>query len=110
MCPGSAPLARHVEEFLKTAMCAPVVQGYGLTETCSSSFIALPEPVRLYLRASLGPLSAWGDQCMTETCSSSFIALPEPVCRPRTRWAPPGQAIEFPEEAYQAPLGASDNK
>ena len=45
--PGSAPLARHVEEFLKTAMCAPVVQGYGLTETCSSSFIALPEPVRM---------------------------------------------------------------
>ena len=45
VCSGGAPLARHVEEFLKTAMCAPVVQGYGLTETCSSSFIALPEPV-----------------------------------------------------------------
>lgn len=43
---GSAPLAPHVEKFLKTAMCAPCCQGYGLTETCGSSFIALPEPVR----------------------------------------------------------------
>ncbi len=42
---GSAPLAGHVEEFLKTVMCAPVAQGYGLTETCGSSFIALPEAV-----------------------------------------------------------------
>ena len=47
---GSAPLATHVEEFLKTVMCAPVAQGYGLTETCGSSFIALPEAVRNLLR------------------------------------------------------------
>ena len=44
--PCSAPLAKHVEQFMKTAMCAPVCQGYGLTETCGSSFIALPEVVR----------------------------------------------------------------
>ncbi|BDA49779.1 Long chain acyl-CoA synthetase 4 [Coccomyxa sp. Obi] len=43
VCSGSAPLARHVEEFLKVTMCAPCCQGYGLTETCGSSFIALPE-------------------------------------------------------------------
>ncbi len=48
---GSAPLAAHVEEFLKTVMCAPVAQGYGLTETCGSSFIALPEPVRFRTRS-----------------------------------------------------------
>ena len=46
VCSGSAPLAHHVEEFLKVVMCAPVSQGYGLTETCGSSFIALPETVR----------------------------------------------------------------
>lgn len=39
---GGAPLPSHVEEFLKVAMCAPVVQGYGLTETCAGSFIAVP--------------------------------------------------------------------
>ena len=48
---GSAPLATHVEEFLKTVMCAPVAQGYGLTETCGSSFIALPEPVSCHVRS-----------------------------------------------------------
>jgi long-chain acyl-CoA synthetase len=41
---GSAPLAPHVERFLKVAMCCPVVQGYGLTETCGASFCAMPVP------------------------------------------------------------------
>lgn len=46
---GGAPLAPHVEEFLKVTMCAPVVQGYGLTETCAASFIADPDnPVRAF--------------------------------------------------------------
>ena len=42
---GGAPLASHTEEFLKVAMCAPVVQGYGLTETCAASCIAWPDQV-----------------------------------------------------------------
>ena len=41
---GSASLAPHVERFLKVAMCCPVVQGYGLTETCGASFCAMPVP------------------------------------------------------------------
>lgn len=32
---GGAPLSRHVEDFLRVAMCCRVVQGYGLTETCA---------------------------------------------------------------------------
>ena len=40
---GGAPLATHVEDFLKVTMCCPVVQGYGLSETCASSFIAIPD-------------------------------------------------------------------
>jgi long-chain acyl-CoA synthetase len=39
---GGAPLASHVEEFMKVALCAPAVQGYGLTETCAASFIGNP--------------------------------------------------------------------
>eukprot|EP00884_Botryococcus_braunii_P018307 jgi/Botrbrau1/515/Bobra.110_2s0144.1 len=42
MASGSAPLPSHIEEFLKVTFCAPVVQGYGLTETCGCSFMALP--------------------------------------------------------------------
>ena len=41
--PGGAPLARHVEDFLKVAICCRVAQGYGLTETCAASFIAVPD-------------------------------------------------------------------
>lgn len=43
ICSGGAPLAPHVEEFLKVAMCSPVVQGYGLTETCAASCISVPD-------------------------------------------------------------------
>ncbi|CAG9463780.1 unnamed protein product [Pedinophyceae sp. YPF-701] len=39
---GGAPLAKHVEEFLKVAFCARVCQGYGLTETCAASFVGNP--------------------------------------------------------------------
>lgn len=39
---GAAPLSQPVQEFLSCAMCAPVVQGYGLTETCAASSIAEP--------------------------------------------------------------------
>ena len=50
---GGAPLAKHVEEFLRVTMCAAVVQGYGLTETCAGSFIALPQE---YVCVSMRPL------------------------------------------------------
>lgn len=39
---GGAPISAAIEEFLKVTMCAPVVQGYGLTETCAASFISYP--------------------------------------------------------------------
>ena len=42
---GGAPLANHVEEFLKVCFCCPVVQGYGLTETCAASCIAVPDKI-----------------------------------------------------------------
>lgn len=73
VCSGGAPLARHVEEFLKTAMCAPCCQGYGLTETCGSSFIALPEPVStLRSSHSTGPF-VWA--CDLLHCPASALPL-----------------------------------
>ncbi|GLJ22910.1 hypothetical protein SUGI_0432180 [Cryptomeria japonica] len=38
---GAAPLAKHVEEFLRVTSCSVVIQGYGLTETCAGSFSSL---------------------------------------------------------------------
>lgn len=43
---GAAPLAQHVEDFLRIGMCCPVVQGYGLTETNASSFIGICDDAR----------------------------------------------------------------
>ncbi|XP_074573623.1 long chain acyl-CoA synthetase 4-like [Curcuma longa] len=39
---GAAPLATHVEKFLRVVTCAHVLQGYGLTETCAGTFASLP--------------------------------------------------------------------
>jgi len=39
---GAAPLSTPVQQVLSCCMCAPVLQGYGLTETCASSTIAEP--------------------------------------------------------------------
>jgi long-chain acyl-CoA synthetase len=36
---GGAPLSPHVEEFMAVALCCHFSQGYGLTETCGSSFL-----------------------------------------------------------------------
>ncbi|EFJ51208.1 hypothetical protein VOLCADRAFT_73402 [Volvox carteri f. nagariensis] len=50
---GGAPLAPHVEDFLRVIMCAPVVQGYGLTETNAASFIAAADVMEH--AATVGP-------------------------------------------------------
>ena len=42
---GGAPLAPHVEDFLRVTMCCFVAQGYGLTESCAASFIGSSEAV-----------------------------------------------------------------
>jgi long-chain acyl-CoA synthetase len=36
---GAAPLQAEVQDFLKVTMCAPVLQGYGMTETCGITHV-----------------------------------------------------------------------
>ncbi|KAJ6842151.1 long chain acyl-CoA synthetase 4-like [Iris pallida] len=50
---GAAPLATHVEEFLRVVSCAHVLQGYGLTETCAGTFVSLPND--LSMLGTVGP-------------------------------------------------------
>ncbi|KVH89998.1 AMP-binding, conserved site-containing protein [Cynara cardunculus var. scolymus] len=50
---GAAPLAPHVESFLKVVACSHVLQGYGLTETCAGSFVSLPNEMSMV--GTVGP-------------------------------------------------------
>lgn len=36
---GGAPLAPETHKALKNALCCPVLQGYGLTETCAGTTV-----------------------------------------------------------------------
>lgn len=72
---GGAPLARHVEDFLRVAMCCRVVQGYGLTETCAASFIAVPD---VPVSSARGAQSAHSRAAHRSACSPSFPARTPP--------------------------------
>ncbi|KAK9079769.1 hypothetical protein SSX86_001442 [Deinandra increscens subsp. villosa] len=50
---GAAPLAPHIEGFLKVVACCHVLQGYGLTETCAGSFVSLPDEMNML--GTVGP-------------------------------------------------------
>ncbi|KAF3334984.1 long chain acyl-CoA synthetase 4-like protein [Carex littledalei] len=50
---GAAPLAKHVEEFMRVVTCAHVLQGYGLTETCAGTMVSLPNEIAML--GTVGP-------------------------------------------------------
>lgn len=53
MLSGAAPLAPHVEAYLKVVTGSHVLQGYGLTETCAGSFVSLPNEMGML--GTVGP-------------------------------------------------------
>lgn len=54
MLTGSAPISQDVLEYMKVAMCHPLIQGYGLTETTGGSFCTVPQVNELNIGGPVG--------------------------------------------------------
>ncbi|GMH22646.1 hypothetical protein Nepgr_024489 [Nepenthes gracilis] len=70
---GAAPLATHVETFLRVVTCAYVLQGYGLTETCAGTFVSLPN--ELQMLGTVGPPLPNVDVCLESVPEMGYDAL-----------------------------------
>ncbi|XP_061365178.1 long chain acyl-CoA synthetase 4-like [Gastrolobium bilobum] len=70
---GAAPLAKHVEGFLRVVTCAHIMQGYGLTETCAGSFVSLPNEIDMM--GTVGPPVPYVDACLESVPEMGYDAL-----------------------------------
>ncbi|XP_047337402.1 long chain acyl-CoA synthetase 4-like [Impatiens glandulifera] len=73
---GAAPLATHVESYLKVVTCCHVLQGYGLTETCAGSFVSLPNATDMV--GTVGPPVPNVDVCLESIPEMEYDALSTP--------------------------------
>ncbi|XP_057786304.1 long chain acyl-CoA synthetase 4-like isoform X2 [Salvia miltiorrhiza] len=70
---GAAPLASHVEEYLRVVTCSYVLQGYGLTETCAGTFVSIPD--ELNMLGTVGPPVPNVDVCLESVPEMGYDAL-----------------------------------
>lgn len=70
---GAAPLASHVEEFMKVVSGAHVLQGYGLTETCAGTFVSIPHEMDML--GTVGPPVPNVDVCLESVPEMGYDAL-----------------------------------
>ncbi|KAL8536340.1 hypothetical protein ACS0TY_011822 [Phlomoides rotata] len=75
---GAAPLASHVEEFMKVVSCAHVLQGYGLTETCAGTFVSIPHEMDML--GTVGPPVPNVDVCLESVPEMGYDALSRRPC------------------------------
>ncbi|XP_020521081.1 long chain acyl-CoA synthetase 1 isoform X2 [Amborella trichopoda] len=72
---GSAPLSTEVEEFLRVASCAFVLQGYGLTETCGLSAHCFPD--EMSMMGTVGVPSVYTELRLEEVPEMGYYPLGE---------------------------------
>lgn len=70
---GAAPLATHVQAFLRVVACCHVLQGYGLTESCAGTFVSLPN--ELDMLGTVGPPVPNVDVCLESVPEMEYDAL-----------------------------------
>ncbi|KAH6783415.1 AMP-dependent synthetase and ligase family protein [Perilla frutescens var. hirtella] len=75
---GAAPLASHVEEYLRVVSCSYVLQGYGLTETCAGTFVSIPD--ELNMLGTVGPPVPNVDVCLKSVPEMGYDALSSIPC------------------------------
>ncbi|CAK9163063.1 unnamed protein product [Ilex paraguariensis] len=69
---GAAPLASHVEAYLRVVACCHVLQGYGLTESCAGTFVSLPN--ELDMLGTVGPPVPNVDVCLESVPEMGYDA------------------------------------
>ncbi|XP_052209747.1 long chain acyl-CoA synthetase 4-like [Diospyros lotus] len=69
---GAAPLATHIEAYLRVVSCAHVLQGYGLTETCAGTFVSLPNETDML--GTVGPPVPNVDVCLESVPEMEYDA------------------------------------
>ncbi|KAJ9507758.1 hypothetical protein QJQ45_019333, partial [Haematococcus lacustris] len=74
---GAAPLPQEQEEFIRTSLCCNAGQGYGLTETCSASAVALPD--RPDMMGTVGPVQTCADFCVESVPEMGYDARAVPI-------------------------------
>ncbi|KAF5734323.1 long chain acyl-CoA synthetase 4 [Tripterygium wilfordii] len=70
---GAAPLATHIEAFLRVVTCSVVLQGYGLTESCAGTFVSLPHEFSML--GTVGPPVPNVDVCLESVPEMGYDAL-----------------------------------
>ena len=71
--PGADSLSSSVEEFLRVTTCCHVLQGYGLTETCGWSSVALPDDLSMF--GTVGPISPTAEVRLESVPEMGYDAL-----------------------------------
>lgn len=106
---GAAPLAPHVEDFLRVVTCAPVCQGYGNLTCLTSNKYAKGHILTSGIECSSGMANVYmvfWFPGLTETCAASFIQVPDMI-RMRGTVGPPlpnieARLVSVPELKYDA--------
>ncbi|KAM7258039.1 hypothetical protein ACFE04_013780 [Oxalis oulophora] len=73
---GGAPLAVHVENYLRVVTCAHTLQGYGLTETCGATIGSMINEISMV--GSVGIPLANIDVCLESVPELGYDALANP--------------------------------
>lgn len=69
---GSAPLTPEVQSFVRSVLGCPVVQGYGLTETCAGCSVAAPDDVDCI--GEVGPMIACCEVKLASAPELNYLA------------------------------------